>query len=45
MYPIVTVPNDASELPEQLGTKFKFWFRDQNRRMLFKQGRPGTGEN
>ena len=45
MYPTVTVPNDASELPEQLGTKFKFWYRDHNRRMLFKQGRPGTGEN
>jgi hypothetical protein len=45
MYPIVTVPDDASELPEQIGTKFKFWYRDQDRRMLFKQGRPGTGEN
>jgi hypothetical protein len=27
MYPIVTVPDDASELPEQIGTKFKFWYR------------------
>lgn len=45
MYPIVVVPDDASELPEQIGTKFKFWYRDGQRRTLFKQGRPGTGEN
>lgn len=46
MYPIITVPDDASELPEQLGTKYKFWFRDSNQVLtLFKQGRPGTGEN
>lgn len=31
---------------EQLGTKAKFWFHDEQRnRFLFKQGRPGTGEN
>jgi hypothetical protein len=46
MYAIINVPDDAHELPEQLGTKFKFWYRDStNRRILFKQGRPGTGEN
>src|SRR5437868_1206402 len=46
MYPIIHVPDDASELPEQLGTKFKFWFRDPTGKLtLFKEGRPGTGEN
>lgn len=46
MYPIVHVPDDAPEQPEQLGTKPKFWFRDDNHRLcLFKQGRANTGEN
>lgn len=46
MYPIVTVPPDAFDLPEQLGTKRKFWYRDPTARMfLFKEGRPNTGEN
>jgi hypothetical protein len=40
------VPRDAAELSEQMGTKFKFWYLDgQRRRTLFKEGRPGTGEN
>ncbi|WP_295401159.1 hypothetical protein [uncultured Thiocystis sp.] len=42
-YPVIEVPDDACETIEQLGSKPKFWF-DQNRR-LYKQGRPGTGEN
>jgi hypothetical protein len=46
MYDIVTVPELASDLPEQLGTKPKFWFRDSNEQQtLFKEGRPNTGEN
>lgn len=46
MYVIETVPDDAPEQPEQLGTKYKFWYRDVfGRRCLFKEGRPGTGEN
>lgn len=46
MYPIIHVPDDASDLPEQLGTKYKFWFRDATGRpCLFKEGRPNTGEN
>ena len=46
MFPIVIVPPDAAELSEQMGTKFKFWYLDeQRRRTLFKEGRPGTGEN
>lgn len=46
MFPIIKVPHDAAELSEQMGTKFKFWYLDaQRRRTLFKEGRPGTGEN
>lgn len=46
MFPIVIVPADAAELSEQMGTKFKFWYSDELRqRTLFKEGRPGTGEN
>lgn len=46
MYPIIQVLDDASDLPEQLGTKYKFWFRDaSNQQCLFKEGRPNTGEN
>ncbi|MHB8252824.1 MAG: HipA domain-containing protein [Acidiferrobacter sp.] len=45
MYPIIHVPDDAPEQPEQLGTKLKFWFWDGDRHYLFKEGRPNTGEN
>ncbi len=45
-FPIINVPSDASTQLEQLGTKAKFWYRSgDERRMLFKEGRPGTGEN
>lgn len=45
-YPIVEVPAAASTQLEQLGTKAKFWFRDEaDQVVLFKEGRPGTGEN
>lgn len=43
MFEVLNVPTGAADLPEQIGTKAKFWF-DENRR-LFKEGRPGTGEN
>lgn len=46
MFPIITVPLDAIELTEQLGTKYKFWYTDARLgRSLFKEGRPNTGEN
>lgn len=46
MYEIVNVPEGISDLPEQLGTKFKFWYQgDDSNHYLFKEGRPGTGEN
>jgi hypothetical protein len=45
-YPIVAIPEDAPAQLEQLGTKNKFWYWDENdQRMMFKCGRPGTGEN
>lgn len=45
-YPIIEVPFKASQQLEQLGTKAKFWFRDAaGQLVLFKEGRPGTGEN
>jgi len=45
-YPVLQVPLDASTQLEQLGTKGKFWFRaEDGSRVLFKEGRPGTGEN
>lgn len=45
-YTVIEVPPDASTQLEQLGTKGKFWYRDgMKRRVLFKEGRPGTGEN
>ena len=34
----LSVPRDARR-DEQLGTKAKFWFKDQGRSSLFKQGR------
>jgi hypothetical protein len=46
VYAVITVPDDAADSTEQLGTKPKFWFRDDaGHCWLFKQGRPGTGEN
>jgi hypothetical protein len=46
VYPIIEVPDDAYDLPEQLGTKRKFWYRDNSgKAFLFKEGRPNTGEN
>ena len=45
-YPIIELSADVPEQLEQLGTKTKFWYHDSNgRRMLFKEGRPDTGEN
>ncbi len=46
MYPIITVPDDAAFLTEQLGTKQKFWFRTTDgQTFLFKEPRPNTGED
>lgn len=45
-YPIIDLSDCVPEQLEQLGTKTKFWYYDaQGKRRLFKEGRPGTGEN
>ncbi len=45
-YPIIVVAEDIPAQLEQLGSKAKFWYRDESGcRVLFKEGRPGTGEN
>jgi hypothetical protein len=45
-FPIINVSPDSSTQLEQLGTKAKFWYQfDDNHQTLFKEGRPGTGEN
>jgi len=46
MYPIIEIPGDVSSQLEQLGTKAKVWyFGEDKNKILFKEGRPGTGEN
>lgn len=45
-FPVITVLPDSSTQLEQLGTKAKFWYQfDADQKALFKEGRPGTGEN
>jgi hypothetical protein len=44
-YPIIQIPDNAPELPEQQGTKTKYWLHMDNRLYLFKIGRANTGEN
>ncbi len=46
MFPIIELPDDAPKYWEQLGTKKKFWFRnEQGGYSLCKFGRPNTGED
>jgi len=45
MFRIYRVDRNRAEAMEQLGTKRKFWFRDDDRRMLFKAEERGTGED
>lgn len=45
-FPVITVQPDTPTQLEQLGTKAKFWYQfDDNHLTLYKEGRPGTGEN
>jgi hypothetical protein len=44
-YPIIQIPDDAPELPEQQGTKTKYWLHLKEQKHLFKIGRENTGEN
>lgn len=45
MFKIHRVDRQAAEAVEPLGTKRKFWFSEENRRMLFKAEERGTGED
>jgi hypothetical protein len=50
MYQVITVPDEAGDILEQLGTKPKFWFTDENsNKYLFKlnrsAGEDATGED
>lgn len=45
LYPIIEIPDNAPELPEQQGTKTKYWLHMDDRLYLFKIGRANTGEN
>lgn len=46
MYLVHQIPAGAAQATEPLGTKYKFWYRDETFGLtLFKEGRPGTGEN
>lgn len=46
MYPIIEVQIQSADAYEQLGTKPKFWYRDEDgRTYLFKESRPDTGEH
>ena len=45
-FSIVQVPDNDAWNIENLGTKPKFWFRDEeNERLLYKEARPNTGED
>jgi hypothetical protein len=45
-YPVISLPADASNLNEPMGTKRKFWFRHSDRaEWLFKYNRPGHGDD
>src|SRR5689334_22831207 len=45
-YRIVRVPSDARLMEEPMGSKEKFWWRDQaGQHQLFKRSRAGTGEH
>jgi hypothetical protein len=44
-FQIIRVPDKASEESEQLGTKEKFWYWQDNKHYLFKAVRPHTGEH
>ena len=45
MFRIYSIDRQAAEAVESLGTKPKFWFTAEKRRMLFKAEERGTGED
>lgn len=44
-YPVISIPAEAREDTEQLGSKPKFWVLLEDKRWLFKEARPDTGED
>jgi hypothetical protein len=43
---IIEIPENANQEPEQLGTKYKFWFEHHELgNCLYKKARPDTGED
>jgi hypothetical protein len=45
-FPIISVPDTAAQAPENMGTKYKFWYRNSDRQdYLFKAARDNTGED
>lgn len=45
-FSVVNIASDAANMPEQLGTKRKFWIKDDGGLdVLFKQSRDNTGEH
>ena len=45
MFPIINVNAAVAEAIEPLGSKRKFWYTNQGKRMLFKAEERGTGED
>jgi len=45
MFQVIRVDSRRAEAIEPLGTKRKFWFREDARRLLFKAEERGTGED
>ncbi len=45
LFPVFVVPDDAPVRSEAMGSKDKFWFSRNDERWLFKQVRPGQGED
>ena len=46
MFKVINVPSEAANNFEQLGSKPKFWFKDENHILhLFKESRQNTGED
>lgn len=44
LFDIIEVPEDSILETEQLGTKDKFWYREDKLNYLYKKARPNTGE-
>ncbi|HET7314000.1 hypothetical protein [Salinisphaera sp.] len=45
MFPVIRIRSSRAEALEDLGSKAKFWYRDDDTSMLFKAEERGTGED